>query len=51
MFFRIPKEFNGTKDKTYILAAKCADVNGDGLDEIITVTGKNPMGKMVLLKI
>ncbi len=26
MFFRIPEEFNGTQDKTYILAAKCADV-------------------------
>ncbi|KGO15478.1 hypothetical protein [Clostridium botulinum] len=45
MFFRIPEEFNGTKDKTYILAAKCADVNGDGLDEIITVTGKKSYGE------
>ncbi|KRU24576.1 hypothetical protein VT91_33400 [Clostridium sporogenes] len=35
MFFRIPEEFNGTEYKTYILAAKCADANGNGLDEII----------------
>ncbi|EDU37148.1 hypothetical protein B2H94_06595 [Clostridium sporogenes] len=45
MFFRIPEEINGTKDKIYILDTKCADVNGDGFDEIITVTGKKPYGE------
>ncbi|NFA60295.1 hypothetical protein K8O96_17045 [Clostridium sporogenes] len=45
MFFRIPEELNDTKDKIYILDTKCADVNGDGLDEIITVTGKKPYGE------
>ena len=48
MFFRIPEEINGAKDKIYILDTKCADVNGDGLNEIITVTGKKTLwGKWV----
>lgn len=45
MFFRIPEDFNDAKDKKYILDTKCADVNGDGLDEIITITGKKPYGE------
>ncbi|MCR1934037.1 hypothetical protein ACQX0N_02785 [Clostridium tepidum] len=45
MFFRIPEDFNDAKDKIYILDTKCADVNGDGLDEIITITGKKPYGE------
>ncbi len=45
MFFRIPIELNTTKDKIYILDSKFADVNGDGLDETLILTGKKPYGE------
>ncbi|MBC2581737.1 hypothetical protein [Clostridium sp. DJ247] len=41
MFFRIPKELFNYRDKVYILQTKHADVNGDGLDERLILTGKN----------
>ncbi|WP_027624028.1 hypothetical protein [Clostridium lundense] len=45
MFFRIPQELTNPSDKMYILQTKVADVNGDGLDETLTLTGKKPYGE------
>lgn len=45
MFFRIPKELINYRDNVYILQTKLADVNGDGLDEKLILTGKKPYGE------
>ncbi|MCT8978792.1 hypothetical protein N4T77_19615 [Clostridium sp. CX1] len=43
MFTRIPKELQ--TDKVYVLQTKYADVNGDGVLETLTLTGKKPYGE------
>lgn len=45
MFIRMPSEFMESKDKIYILQTKHADVNGDGFDETLILTGKKPYGE------
>lgn len=45
MFFRVPQELANRKDKVYILDTKIADVNGDGLEETLILTGKKPYGE------
>ncbi|KAJ50988.1 hypothetical protein BD780_000738 [Clostridium tetanomorphum] len=45
MFFRIPDGLVNTSDKVYILQTKVADVNGDGVDETLILTGKKPYGE------
>lgn len=45
MFFRIPKELVTSNNKVYILDTKLADVNGDGLYETLTLTGRKPYGE------
>lgn len=45
MFIRIPPELIINKNKVYVLEIKRADVNGDGYDETLILTGKKPYGE------
>lgn len=45
MFIRIPEELLNDKDKVYVLQTKRADINGDGFDETLILTGKKTYGE------